>query len=803
MKGRGLFKNLLFVIAIVLVMISGTQVVAQDGDRQISQARSKRARSSRLQPVSPTGVVSGGVVKKISIANTRKIDPDAVRAKLKTKVGTVARAESIRRDVQSIFRMGYFFNVEVLRKKIPGGIELTYRVTEKPSIVEVVYSGNDRLDTDDLEEAAGIRQYTILDYGKLKEAVDKLTKLYEDKGYFLARVKSKVETVKKGEEVKVIFDIKENDKVKVKKITFLGNSALNDNDLKAAMETKEGGYFSWISSSGSYKQEIFDRDIVRLNYLYFNKGYIQVKIDRPQVYVTPDKKSLYITIRVEEGQQYDVGKVAFSGDLLFPEDELFEAVKIDQEKVFVYEVLQNDLKTLQFKYGDLGYAFANIIPKTSFREKEGLLDVTFEVDKGQKVYFGEITVTGNTKTRDKVVRRELRIEEGELYNETRKRRSEENIKRLGYFSEVIFNSTTDPNDSSKLNIDIQVKERSTGTIQIGAGYSTVGGVLLNGQINQTNLFGKGQTLGLSVNISDIRSTYNLGFTEPYFNDTRWTVGFDLYRNNRRLDFFNEIKTGGDIRLGHPIGEYWSTFITYKLDDTEIDLSQYADTDLYKVESVNGLTSSITGSVIYDKRNDRWNTTAGMYGSASLEQAGLWGDRNYTKGLANFRYFKEIFWGLVLRNNINYGFIRVPAGRLIPFNELFLLGGPSSLRGYRWATIGKRATADCCREASPGVDSTPVPLLESVEIAYGGTQQLYYQAELEFMLVKEAQIKGVIFYDIGTADDLISIGNMRQDVGFGFRWFSPIGPLRFEWGFPVDRRSGEPFSNFEFSIGSPF
>jgi len=745
-----------------------------------------------------------GIISKITITGTKKIEPDAVRAKLKSKVGEPISSEDIRSDVQNVFDMGFFYDVQVNQEKVGGGIELTYNVVEKPSIVEIVYHGNDRVDKDDLQEASGVKQYTILDQNKLREAVNKMSKLYEDKGFFLARIQFRIEDVKPGEEVKVTFDIKENDKVRVKKITFLGNRALSDMKLKGAMQTQEGGFFSWLTSSGGYKQEIFDRDLSVLNYLYFNEGYVQVKIDRPQVYVTPDKKSIYITIRIEEGEQFSVGRVDFAGDLLFSKDELFEATQIQKSGIFVYETLQKDLKTLQFKYGDLGYAFANIIPRTSIREKERLVDITFEIEKGQKVYFGNITVTGNSKTRDKVVRRELKIREGELYNETRKRKSEENVKRLGYFSDVIFNTSTPPDSPTTLNLEIQVKERSTGTIQVGAGYSTVGGFLFQGQISQTNLFGRGQSLGFSVNVNSIGSTYNLSFTEPYFADTEWSVGFDGYKTDRLLQAYEERKTGGDVRFGHPLAEYLQGYLTYKLENTEILLGPYTDRSIYPAESVSGITSSATGSLVYDRRNDRWAPTDGYFASTSLEQAGLGGVKVYTKGLANARLYKEIFWHLVFRNNLNYGFITSPSDRPVPFNELFLLGGANSLRGFSWFTVGKRKTVFCCQPAGAG-DTTPIALTTPASQSFGGSQELFYQTEIEFNLVTEAQIKGVIFYDTGTSDDAIELSQLRQDAGFGFRWFSPIGPLRFEWGFPLDRHPelGENFSNFEFSIGSPF
>ncbi|MBK9293229.1 MAG: outer membrane protein assembly factor BamA [Oligoflexia bacterium] len=512
-------KTIVWFLAVFLIFEFGA--TWQNAFAQSKTRKKQKASNTKLPNYS-------GVVSQIDILGSKKIEAEAIRAKLKTKVGQSINTEKLREDVQNIFNMGYFYNIEIDKTSGPSGVVLTYKVTEKPTVIEIVFKGNDKIDKDDLSEAIGMRQFTILDHNKIREAVEKMQKLYEEKGFFLAKIQSKLEEVKNTSDVRVVFDIKENDKVKVKKITFLGNKNLPDSKLKAFLQTQEGGFFSWLTSSGGYKQDLFDRDVQVLNYIYFNEGYIQVKIDRPQVYVTPDKKSIFITIRIEEGDQFRVGKVDFGGDLLFTKDELFEATEIHKTEIFSSEVLKKDIQALQFKYGDLGYAYANPIPKTNIHEKEKVVDITFEIEKGQKVYFGEFTVVGNTKTRDKVVRRELKIKEGELYNETRRKKSEENVKRLGFFSDVVFNSSAPADDPNVMNIEIQVKERSTGTLQVGAGYSTVQQAIFNGNVSQTNLFGKGQDLRFNIQLSkDVLDT-RFGFTEPYFNDTLWSTGVDLF-----------------------------------------------------------------------------------------------------------------------------------------------------------------------------------------------------------------------------------------------------------------------------------
>ncbi len=757
--------------------------------------------------------VSGLKIRKIEIKGNKKIEKDAILARVKSKEGATYSESLLREDLQNIFKSGFFNDIQIAKDVSGGAIDLIYSVVEKPSIVEIVFEGNTELKSEELQEATGVKTYEILNMSKLRESIEKLQKLCEDKGYFLAKIEYRLEDVVKDESLKLVFSIKENDKVKVKKITFLGNRRLQDGFLKSRLATNEGGFFSFLSGSGAYKQDAFDRDMQILRFLYFNDGYVQVKIDRPQVYVTPDKKSIYITIRIEEGEQFEVGEIDFAGDILFPRQELSDTIQISKQKIFSYEALQKDLSDLQAKYGDLGYAFANVIPRTRINEKDRKVDVTFELDKGNKIYLGSINVVGNSKTRDKVVRRELKIREGELYNETRKRESIERVQRLGFFDEVNFKTSTPPEKPDQLNIDIVVKERNTGSIQLGAGYGSATGFQLQGQVNQTNFLGKGQKLSAGLNISSDGSYYNFNFTDPYYNDTSWSLGYDVYQSNSRRYDYQEKKTGAAVRLGHPIGEDISASLRYKLDKTELNGetdssgAQITDLSIFPLSTASGITSSVTGTIEYDKRNDRFSPSKGVYSSTSLEYAGVGGDLKYTKGNTTFRYFKKLFWEVVWRNNTSYSFIAShDADKDPPFNELYLLGGPYSLRGYRFFRVGKTRFSQKTYD-DPNVAARYKNDAERRSYAmkpYGGTKQLYYQTEFEFPMIAEAGIKGVFFYDIGQAQDEISANDFFADVGFGFRWFSPIGPLRFEWGFPLSRidQSPDPVV-FEFSIGSPF
>ena len=597
---------------------------------QALQKKSTAAKTKKFAKSESQVQKTEGTVKALQVSGNKKIEKDAVLGRLTSKVGEAYTDANVREDVINLFKSGYFLDVSVDRQGQGSDIVLTYNVVEKPSVVEIVYEGNTELKSEEIAEASGIKPYEILNMSKVKESIEKIQKLYEDKGFFLAKIEPKIEDVKKDETVKLIYKVREGEKVKVKKITFLGNKNISDNALKGKIFTQEEGYFAAVSGSGAFKQEAFDRDVQIVRQIYFNQGYVQVKIDRPQIYVTPDKKGIYVTIRIEEGTQYYVGEVDFSGDLLFTKEELFATTKIDDNEIFAGDVLQRDLADLQAKYGDLGYAYANVIPQWNFNEKEKKVNIVFVIDKGNKVYFGKFGMVGNTRTRDKVVRREVRIFEGELYNETRRRQSLENIQRLGFFEDVNFKTSTPPDQLDVMNIDIVLKERNTGQVQLSAGYGSTTGATFGGSVQQTNFLGRGQNLGVSAQLTSSTSIYDFTFTEPYFEDSLWSVGFRAFmsQDSGRADY-NSRKTGGSVSVGHPILDELRFTTTYGYTNTILSpvygtSGLLTDYDLFPLSTAEGDASTIGVALDYDTRNDRFKPSKGWYARASYNNSGLIG-----------------------------------------------------------------------------------------------------------------------------------------------------------------------------------
>lgn len=745
-------------------------------------------------------VIYEKTVIAIEIQGLRRIEKDAMIAKLQTKINSKTSAKVIRQDVTNIFKMGFFDDVEVLGEvSDENHCRLTYKVKERPAIAKILFDGNERISTSDLKEVIKVKEWSILDINKVKEDIHLIQRHYEDKGFYLAKVNFSISTTK-DDEVELTFKISDYEKIQIKKITFLNNKRFSDEQLKAILQdTREGGNWSFLSGAGNFKETAFKQDMQRLTYWYLDHGYVKFRPENPVVTVSDDKKWLFISIYVEEGDQYKMGDLDFGGDLLFSKDELFGEVILKKGDIFSISKRNADIQKLTEKYQDLGYAFVNVIPnKMNIHEDSRSVDIQYDFEKGNLVHFGEINILGNSKTHDKVIRRELKVHEGELYSGTKLRISKENVERLGYFApgEVIFNTVTPKGKPDILNLDISIKERSTGTITLGAGYGSGSGFFFTSSISEMNLLGRGQTISFSAQMSAEKDSrrFTLGFTDPYAFDSHWSLGFDVYRDVGSTDRYGYRKLGFDIRAGHPIAEYVYAYITYKNEGFVVPIA-FPLPD-YLADPDRGVVSSLIWTIIRDKRNNRFETTAGNYQNASLETAILGGKKKFIKLTLNNRFYARLLGDLVFRNNTELGQINGWNHQPPPPSEKFSLGGPNNMKGFFQSRLGPRASV--VGENNGLIEVYPT----------GGSYEAFSLFELEYPLIREAGLKWVFFFDVGNTWENFPIGGseqfvLRADAGVGLRWFSPIGPLRFEWGFPFSAKPGEDSPVFSFFIGPPF
>ena len=734
-------------------------------------------------------------VDTIVVEGSKKVEAEAILEKMTIKPKSVLDNYGLRKDIKKIYDMKYFDSVEAHHKVIGGKNQLIIKVKEKPIISKISFSGNDEVSGDDLKEQIKTKEFNILDVNTIKSDILLLQKYYEEKGYYLASVSYDLIKNEYGG-LDLVFNVKEFDKVMVKKISFLGNHEIKDDELKSIMYTQEETLFSGLSGSGNFKEFYFKTDVEKLKYLYKTRGYLQVNVGNPVITVSEDKKWIFITIDIKEGPKFDVNDILFNGELLFTVSEMKDKTELHSGDVYSEETLRKDIQTLTEMYQDKGYAFANVLRRLQIVPGENKVDIHYSFEKGNIAYFGKIIVKGNTKTRDKVVRRELSIHEGMKYSGSLLRKSKENVNRLGFFEpgSVIFNTVSPKGSNDILDVEISVKERQTGQISLGAGYSTATNGFFQASVAQNNFRGLGQNLNFNLSLSKQQETYNLGFTEPYFNDTKWTAGGDLYKTrNGLISSFSSEKYGGDVRVGYPIFEYTRLFVTLRHEVNKLSNVRNPSVD---EDLENGTTASLKTTLRYDRRNNIFEPTDGYYGAISFENAGFYGDQHWLKATVEGRFYKPLYEDFVFRSRFKYDQImRTLATRDIPRTEQFQMGGARNMRGYNFEDIGPQEYLEIKND--PG---------KFDYFNTGGLVSVLTQFEIEHPLVKEAGLKWVVFYDAGNVyEDELDPDHfvLRQDYGFGFRWFSPIGVLRFEFGYPIDPEEGQDGQQFHFDIGQLF
>jgi outer membrane protein insertion porin family len=744
-------------------------------------------------------------IRKIEIKGNRRIESDAIRAKLRTKVGAAVDSGKLKDDVQSIYSMGYFRDVNVYFDD--KSQTLTLDVREKTVISKIDFVGNDKIDDDDLKKEVNIKAFSYLDQNAIRENVEKIRRLYDKKGFYLASIDPQL-VEKANNEAELNFKIVENTKVQVRQINFIGNKVFPDDELKGIIRTKEKGFFSFLTDSGTYQNEMLDQDRQILRDYYGHKGYIKAKVSPPRVQLTTDKKSLTLTFVIEEGDAYNVGKVDLDGEFVIPAEELRKKVKLKEREVADTFLIQQDLMTLSTAYADEGYAYANVIPRDRYDEDRKIVDITYFFQPGQKVFIERIEFKGHESTRDKVLRREMRIMEGDQYSATKIRESKQNIERLALYEEVKV-STPRGTADNKVNIVVEIKEKPTGTFSIGAGFNTLESFQVIGQITKRNLFGLGTDLQFDARFGGKTQAFNLQYRDEYFLDTRFGLTVNAFNMSRRWSNFDVTSRGGNIGLDYPLYVQGlrrvRAGVTYNLSDEILTDIRPTVEALFE----GGITSSMTGRITYDTRNRVFEPSKGSFLELSEQMAGgyLGGANNFSKLEWDGRWFfpaadessMPIIGGSVFALHLNLGYVApLSDGERVPLFERYFPGGILSLRGFPIRSLGP--------EIQIASSSDPTGLISS-DFAVGGNKQIIFNAEYIFPIIRPANIKGVIFFDMGNAFDngesMFTLAGQRQSGGFGIRWFSPIGPLRFEWGFPLDRKEKESTVVFDFTIGSLF
>jgi len=727
------------------------------------------------------------LVKQIDIRGSRKIDEATIRFKLRTKVGDPFSLEKTREDVKGLYRLGFYDDVAVDAEVFEGGLKVTFILTEKPTIREVKIRGNKQIATDKIKEKLALTEGGVYNPQAVSSNAERVRLFYEEEGYYQAKVVPQVAKVAEGD-VAVTLQIDEGRKFEISSVRILGAKGVDERDIKERLGTKELFLFFFY---GTLKRDELQRDLDRVRAFYLDNGYLDVKVGEPEIRVVEAKQKLEVTIRVEEGPQYRVGEVKVAGNTVFATDDLLRLLQIAKRGVFSRETLQRDMLVVTDRYSERGYLFADVAPVINTDRVSHIVDVGLDISEGKQVFVERVEISGNTKTRDKVIRREIGLVEGDLYNSRVLARSRQNLSNLGYFEDVKVD-TRRGTAEDRVDIDVAVKEKPTGSFSIGAGFSSIDGVLGAGSISQNNFLGLGQRISFSGQLGSNANRFVLRFQDPHILDTETSLDLALY--NQRLLFqdftgFDQDSKGGSLTLARRlIGELVGS-ITYKYEEVEIfNVSQALIDDPGNIFIKAGTT--ITGSVGFglamDLRDNRRDPTRGFTGTTSYQLAAKFfgGQNEFNKLTVDLGYYHPLFWRVVghIRGNL---IIAEPFGdKPLPTQERVFLGGTNTVRGFKTYTLSPRDDRDN---------------------RIGGNKAVWFNNELLFPIYEALGVKGLLFIDAGNVfreGEALSL-DLRPTAGGGLRVATPFGLVRVEMGFNLDRRAGESSNAVHLTVGTVF
>ena len=722
-------------------------------------------------------------IVEVQIKGNQRIEEDAIRRILKIKKGDVYNLKNISDELKAVYGMGYYDDIRIETQTVADGKIIILIVKEKPTVRAILVEGNSWVyDDEEIKEVLTIRKGSILNINTIQSDMRRIEELYKEKNYYNVKVKFNVYP-RKENQANIEYEIDEGQKFRVEKIIFVGNSAYSSGKLKGLMGTSEENILSWFTSAGDLNEENLGQDVARLTSFYHNKGYVQARVGEPELKFEED--GIIITIRIDEGPQFKVGEVTMSGDLIIPPEQLMKTVKIMEEEYYNRDILRLDVIRLTDIYADEGYANVDISPRIEQDPEKRIVNITFDIAKGKQVYFEAITISGNTKTRDKVIRRQLQVYEQGLYGGRRLKRSIQNLYRLDYFEDIKVDTVKGSADD-KMRLRINVTEKNTGAFSFGAGFGNLENLFLTASIAERNLFGRGQTLALKGQLGAKTTRFTLSFTEPWLFDIPLSAGADVYNWSYDFSTYDKDSIGGNLRLGYPLIDYTRINLTYTYDIADIKNVDEDAANSIKNDAGENIKSSITTRVRYDSRNDRFHPTKGSSHNASYEFAGLGGTVGFNKIIGETGWYFPMILKTVGVLHGKSGYVKQLEGKTLPDYEKFYMIGIDALRGFDRDDLSPR-------------DS------DGSEI--GGNKFVQFNAEVRFPLVPQAGVYGVVFFDTGdiySESEDIELDNLRESAGGGIRWLSPMGPVRLEYGYildpkPTDKGSG----SWEFSMASSF
>jgi outer membrane protein insertion porin family len=735
-------------------------------------------------------------VKDIRVEGIQRTEAGTVFNYLPVKVGDTLTPEKSAQSIKALFATGFFRDVRIEVDKDV----MVVVVQERPAIARIDFSGMKEFEKDTILKAlkdTGIADGRIFDRALLDKAEQELKRQYLARGKYAANVTTTVTPLERNR-VGISFNIEEGAAAKIKQISIIGNKAFSEKNLLDLFELTTPGWLSWYTKNDQYSRQKLAADIEKLRSFYMNQGYLEFNVESTQVSISPDKQDVFITINVSEGEAYQVSSVKLAGDFTLPEDDLKKLVKVKAGDVFSRERLNETTKAISDRLGNQGYAFANVNAAPELDKAKRQVAFTIFIDPGKRVYVRRVNVTGNTKTRDEVVRREVRQMEGGWYDAARVTTSKERVDRLGYFTEVAVETPAVQGTADQVDVNLNVTEKPTGNLMLGVGTSSTDKVILSAAISQNNFMGSGNNVGIQVNSAKSQRTYALSYTNPYFTIDGVSQGFDVYHrtvdtSSTELAYYKSSSTGAGIRFGFPISEKESLGVGLGIDSTDIEV--FDDSPNYYKRYVatfgnRNLSLPVSLNWASDGRDSFFFPTKGTYQKAGIEVALPGGDLQYYRATYQLQHYIPLNqkFTLMFNGEMGYGDSYGSTSEL-PFFKNFYAGGVNSVRGYKASSLG------------------PYEISNGEEERLGGNRRIVGNAELMWALPgMEKSFRLGLFFDAGQVygkGEKIDLGSLRYSTGISAAWISPIGPLKFSYGVPLNKESGDKTESFQFQLGTTF
>ena len=722
----------------------------------------------------------GAIVRDIEIRGNRLTQESTIRFYLETEAGKAYVPRTLSEDIKRLYALDTFDDIRVTAEEVEGGMRLIVTVTEKPTVRRVTYSGNRAIQEEDIDERIQLRERSTFDRGLLNDTVTGIQNHYRESGYYFAHVRPEITPVADNQ-VDIELVITEGRRIRIHRIQFTGNTYFTDNQLRKEVQLKEYTLPIVSDSASLYRPEVLRVDLQLLEQLYQNNGFVNVQIGEPVVEINREAGAIVVTVPVaREGEQYKVGTVVLAGGEVLSTEELRDLVRATSGEIYSRETVRRDILALTEAYADKGYAFADVVPTVSLDQQTRLVNLSFTTRPGPKVYIGRIDIIGNERTQDRVIRREMRLDEGELYSGSKLRRSRQRLNNLQYFEEVNIDTRSRAEDDL-LDLEVQLRERATGQFSAGLGFSSVEDVIFTVSMVQNNLFGRGQSLSANAYLGGISQDFSLSFREPWLYGLPIGLGVSVFNRAEDFQTFDVNRTGASLSLGRAIGEFTRLSAAYRYEVLDISNLSANASDLLQQSQGESATSSVTPSIVRDSRDNVFNPSEGSLNSFEIQLAGLGGDNRYYRAIGNTTWYFALPAEMTGFVRGRFGFGDGFGDNVLPASERFFLGGVTTIRGFEFRDIGPK-------------DDAGNPL--------GGTSFAQFNVEIGRSLGTVLRV--VAFVDVGNVygpDNDFDIGSVRRSAGLGIRIVTPIGPIRLDYGFKLDKKAGESAGRLGFLLGT--